>query len=121
MPVEGGGDSRGRGMCGPHPHAIGDTAEVQCIECDGLSQGEEQPDDLREVGEHEIQVSEPGVLVPRVLCGHGREEHREDKGIYNEPAEGGRAEWAVEHRRCDRPVYGEQVGSSQLADRLWAL
>ena len=33
-----------------------------------ILEAEEQPDDLRPVREPEIQVWEPGVLVPRVLC-----------------------------------------------------
>ena len=41
----------------------------------------------REVWEHEICISESGVLVQRILCGHSREEHESDQGVHRRPTE----------------------------------
>ena len=65
---EGDRDPGGRSMPRSYTHAAVDTAEVQRVERDGVSEGEEQPDDLRQVREPEVQVREQGILVPRVLC-----------------------------------------------------
>lgn len=46
MQMEGDRDHGSRGMCRPHPHAAGDTAEVQCIVGDGIFEREKQSDDL---------------------------------------------------------------------------
>ena len=41
---------------------------------------------MRKVSGAEVQIPEPGVLVPRVLCRHGREEHETDRGVHQAPA-----------------------------------
>ena len=40
-------------------------------------------------GEPKSQVPLKGILVPWLLCRHGRQEFQEDTGIYKESAEGG--------------------------------
>ena len=74
MRQEGHRDNRGRGVPRPHPHAAVDTAEVQRVERDGVSQGEEQPDDIRQVCESEVPLRQQGVLVPWIVCGYCGEE-----------------------------------------------
>jgi len=60
--------------------------ETVCFVLCGISEGEELPDDLREVFEHEVQIQEQTVLVQRILCGHDRKEHKEDRGVHPRPA-----------------------------------
>ena len=43
-------------MSRSYTHAAVDTAEVQRVERDGVPEGEEQPDDFRQVREPEIQT-----------------------------------------------------------------
>ncbi len=52
----------------------------------GFLKREEQPNAVRKVSGAEVQIPEPGVLVPRVLCRHGREEHETDRGVHQAPA-----------------------------------
>ena len=51
MRTQGDRDTGGGSVCGPHPHAAVDTAEIQRVQRDGVSEGEEQPDDIRQVCE----------------------------------------------------------------------
>ena len=44
-----GKDNRGRSVPGPYPYAGRDSAESGGVELHGVSEGEEQSDDLREV------------------------------------------------------------------------
>ena len=71
--MEEGEDPRSGGMPRPCAYALGDTAQSKRIQFHGVSQREEQSNDLRKVPGIEIQVSEQGVLVPWVLRRHGRE------------------------------------------------
>ena len=71
--MEEGENPRSRGMPRPCAYALGDTAQSKRIQFHGVSQREEQSNDLRKVPGIEIQVSEQGVLVPWVLRRHGRE------------------------------------------------
>ena len=57
--MEGGEYKRGRGVPGSHTYVDRDTPENERIKFHGISEGEKQSDDIREVGKHEVQVPEP--------------------------------------------------------------
>ena len=76
--MEEGENPRSRGMPRPCAYALGDPAQSKRIQFHGVSQREEQSDDLRKVPGIEIQVSEQGVLVPWVLRRHSREKCKKD-------------------------------------------
>ena len=60
-------NSRGRSVPGPCAYALGDTAEILRFKFRGIPEREEQPNAVRKVSGAEVQIPEPGVLVPRVL------------------------------------------------------
>lgn len=80
--IEEGENPRSRGMPRPCAYALGDPAQSKRIQFHGVSQREEQSNDLRKVPGIEIQVSEQGVLVPWVLRRHGREKCKKDRGVH---------------------------------------
>ena len=95
----------GGGMCRSCTYVDRNTTEILSIRNNGLFEGEEQFDNLREMGEFEVQVSEQRVLVQRVLCRYGRKEYKKDNRIHKESVK----------RRCGkqsindgngRPIYG---------------
>lgn len=92
------GEHRGGGsLPRPRPHAAGDSAEILRIEHRGVSQGQEQPDALREVSRPATQVPQPRVLVPRLLCRCDWKKHGEDRRVHPKPAEGGQVRGTVDH------------------------
>ena len=54
MPEERHRDSGGGSVPGSYTYACIDTAEIQRVERDGVSEGEEQPDDIRPVRKPEV-------------------------------------------------------------------
>lgn len=54
-------------MPGAHTHARRGTTQVLGIQFHGIFKREEQSDDIRKVPRIEIQISEPRILVQRVL------------------------------------------------------
>ena len=68
--VERRGDHRSRSMPRSYPYAVVDSAEDQRVRVYGLSERKEQLDDLPKMGQHEIQIQEPAILVQRLLRGH---------------------------------------------------
>ena len=60
-----------------------DTSEGGGVELHGVSKGEEQSDDLREVPGIAIQVQKPGILVSRVLRRYSGKECEEDRGVHS--------------------------------------
>lgn len=88
MSVEGSRDCRRRGMPGSHPFTGKYPAQDERIGIHGVSKREKQLNDIPEVREYEICISEQGILVQRVLCGYGGEEHKSDKRVHREPAKG---------------------------------
>ena len=68
----------------PYTPAGEHTAEIQRIGIHGISEGKKQSDDISEVGQHEICVPKPRILVQRLLCGHSGEEHGGDKELHIE-------------------------------------
>ena len=99
MQLEGDQDHRSGGVPGPHPHADQDTAEDSGGEFHGVSEGEKQPDAVREVSGAEIQISEPGILMPWILRGHGREKCKEDTGIHPTSVRAGQSRRAADHAK----------------------
>lgn len=71
--MEGDRDPRGRGLPGPRAHADFDPAQILGFRDHGIPQGQIVFDDLPKVGEREIQIPEPRILVPGVLRRHGWE------------------------------------------------
>ena len=88
MRVEGNRHPRGRGLPRPRAHADFDPAQILGFRDHGIPQGEIVFDDLPKVGEREIQIPEPRILVPGVLRRHGWEKHEEDRGIHSKSAQG---------------------------------
>ena len=106
MRQEGHRDNRGGGVPRPHPHAAADTVEVQRVERDGVSQGEEQPYDIRQVCESEVPLRQQGVLVPWVLRRHRGTEQGGGGAVHKEPAGGGQGKRVAGDERAVRPVHG---------------
>ena len=71
---EEGGDNRSGSMCGSHSHARQHTAAPKCITVYGISQGEKYVNDIRPSFKSQIQIWKPTLLVPWLLCRHGRKE-----------------------------------------------
>ena len=55
----------------------------------GLPQGKKQFNDISKVWEHEVCISEPGILVQRILRRHSRKEYKSNKRVYREPIKDG--------------------------------
>ena len=83
------GDHRGRAVSGSHTHACKYPTEIQCIAGNGVSEGKEQSDDIRQACESEIQVREQTFLGERVFRGHGRTKQEANPGIHQESIERG--------------------------------
>ena len=68
--MERGRNHRSRSMPRSYPYAVVDPAQEKCVRVHGISEREEQLDDLPKMGQHEIQVQESAILVQGLLCGH---------------------------------------------------
>lgn len=82
-------DYRGRNMPGPYTYAAGDTAKGGGIELYGVFEREKQLNDIRKISRTAVQVSESGILVQGILCGHSREECEKDSRVYPAAVGGG--------------------------------
>ena len=82
MRMERGSDNRGGAMRGSCTYAGGNTAKGSGVKLYGVSEREKQLNDIRAISRAEIQISEPGILVLRILCGHGRKERQKGRNIY---------------------------------------
>ena len=51
-----------------YPYVGEHTAKDERVRIHGIFEREEQPDDLPKMGQHEIQIPEPAILVQRVPC-----------------------------------------------------
>ena len=60
------------------------TTENKCVQIYEVSKREKQFDDIPEIREHEICISKPRILVPRVLCRYSGQEYGSDKSIHIE-------------------------------------
>ena len=64
-----------------------------------------QFDDISKIREHEVCISEPGVLVPWLLRRHGRKEQGGDRKVHSEPAGGGQNVRAAGDEGAFRPIH----------------
>ena len=99
MQLERDQDYRSGGMRGPHPHADRDTAKDSSSKFHGVGERKKQPDAVREVPGAKIEIPEPGILVPWVLCGHGRETCKEDTGVHPMSVRAGQSRRAADHAK----------------------
>ena len=86
-------------MPGPHPHADRDTAKDSSSKFHGVAERKKQPDAVREVPGAKIEIPEPGILVPWVLCGHGREKCKEDTEVHPMSVRAGQSRRAADHAK----------------------
>ena len=56
-----------------------DTAQNERFGIYGIPEGEEQHDNIPEIWEYEVCIPKPRILVPWLLCRHGREGHKSKK------------------------------------------
>ena len=76
-------------MCGSHPPAGEDTAEIQCVKHLGILEGEECLDDLRSFFQSEVQVWEPAFLDKGGLCEYSGIERSNNQEVYTRARECG--------------------------------
>ena len=100
------GDTGGRVLPRPYPHAGINTAAYECGTVYGIPEKQEQSDDIWPARKSEVQIWEPAFLVQRILCGYGGKVWRSDKGIYLQPITGRHSKWPDKSERVHRPVYG---------------
>ena len=86
-------------VCADHPHADRDTAKDSSSKFHGVGERKKQPDAVREVPGAKIEIPEPGILVPWVLCGHGREKCKEDTGVHPMSVRAGQSRRAADHAK----------------------
>ena len=87
MQMEGCRDCGRGSMPRPHTHSREGSAEDERFGVHGISQGKEQFDVLSEMGEYEICVPKPRILVPWILRRYGRQEYGKDKRIHSQPTQ----------------------------------
>ena len=80
--MERGRDYRGRSMPGSYTYAGEHPAQNERFGFYGISQRQERTSDLPKVGEYEICIPKPRVLVQGILRRYRGEEHEGNKGIY---------------------------------------
>ena len=80
MRMERGSDNRGGAMRGSCTYAGGNTAKGSGVKLYGVSEREKQLNDIRAISRAEIQISEPGILVSRILDTVGK--NAKKVGIY---------------------------------------
>ena len=83
------GNHRSGGMCRPHPYARKYSTASKCSTIHGISQGKKHANDIRSSRKSQIQVWEQALLVPWLLCRHGRKEQESNRGIHPQPARRG--------------------------------
>ena len=88
---------RGRDMSRSHTHVGKYPAQNERSGIHGISEREKQPDDISEMGEHEVCIPQPRILVQGILCGHSREKYKCNKRVYSESVKAGQRERAAEH------------------------
>ena len=71
----------------------------------GVSEGQEQPDNIRQVRKPQVPLRKQAVLVPWLLCRHGRKEQGSDRKVHSEPADGGQNVRATGDEGAFRPIH----------------
>ena len=85
MPAEGNRNNRSGTMQRPHTYAREYSTEVQRIPNYGISQGQEQPNDIRPTRKSKVQVWQPTLLGQRVFRRYGRKEQEANTRVYSLP------------------------------------
>ena len=70
MPMERSRSDRGRDMSQSYTHVGKYPAQNERSRIHGIFEREKQLDDISEMGEHEVCISESRILVQGILCGH---------------------------------------------------
>lgn len=65
--MEGFNHPRGRSLSRPRAHADFDPSQILGFRDNGIPERQVVANDLPEVGQREVQVPEPRILVPRTL------------------------------------------------------
>ena len=107
--VQGRRDNRGAPHARPCAHAAGDTAEVQRVERDGLSEGQELAHDLRQARQPEVQVRQQEVLGGGLLRLDGRPERGHHREIHQGAGGCRHRAGQVERQGILRPV--QEIGT----------
>ena len=72
-------------MSGSYTYAGKHTTQNERFGIYGISERKEQFDNIPKMGEYEVCVPKPRILVQGVLCGHSREKYCSHKGVYRKP------------------------------------
>ena len=70
-------------MPGSHPYAGQYPAKPECVAIYGIPKREKFTDDIRPPCQSKVQVWEPTLLVPGILCGYGRKKQGTNCRIYS--------------------------------------
>ena len=80
--MERGRNHRRGGMPGSHTYVGEYTTQNERFGIYGIFEREELLDDISKMGEHEVRIPKPRILVQRILRRYRGEEHESDKGVY---------------------------------------
>ena len=87
-------------VCADHIHMLIEIPpKIAVASFMGVGERKKQPDAVREVPGAKIEIPEPGILVPWVLCGHGREKCKEDTGVHPMSVRAGQSRRAADHAK----------------------
>ena len=84
-------------MSGSYKYAGKHTTQNERFGIYGISERKEQFDNIPKMGEYEVCVPKPRILMQGILCGHSREKHKCNKRIHSESVEARQRERATEH------------------------
>ena len=104
--MEGGGDSRGRSMPESYTYVSEYPAQNERFGIYGVFEGKKCIADFSEMGEHEICVPKPRVLVQGILRGYRGEEYKSHKRIHSGATEKRQRKRPVKYVRPTGPIYG---------------
>ena len=72
------------------------------------AQEQKRADDLRQACKPKVQIREPELLVPRILCGYGRKKCEDDRGVHTKPARGRFASDQITRKEYIDPFTGSK-------------
>ena len=94
--------------CPDHIHMLCfHTTEAQRLIFHGVSEGQEQPDHIRQVRKPQVPLRKQAVLVPWLLRRHGWEKQGGNRKAHSEPASGGQNALELEMKELFDPFTGE--------------
>ena len=85
MPIERGGDNRGRSVSRSHTYVGEHPAQNERFGIYGMPERKKRTFDISKVGEHKIYIPKPRVLVQGILRRYRGEEHESNKGVHSRP------------------------------------